>query len=198
MVFDPLGESRRRVFNRRNSRRKKYEEEKEIVEFPKENGVSSSIEEEEDGNNDRRWPSFADEEYIVFSFRKDGAIHMKKERKPSETSENRQTDQKLFCNHREIASTNEEDNTTTTTPLNKLVSLFTSPSFLSMVYFKSVFFFFFLQGNEKEDNIVWPPDEIKEVNHIEPTNDDMGGESVHSNKSDSTTSSSRGSFAFPV
>lgn len=138
MVFDPLGESRRRVFKRRNSRRKKYEEEKEIVEFPKENGVSSSIEEEEDGSNDRRWPSFADEEYIVFSFRKDGAIHMKKERKPSETSENRQTDQKLFCNHREIASTNEEDNTTTTTPLNKLVSLFTSPSFLSMVYFKSV------------------------------------------------------------
>lgn len=128
MVFDPLGESRRREIKRRNSRRKKYKEEKEIVECPKENAVSSIEEEEKDGSNDRRWPSFEDEEYIVFSFRKDGAIHMIKERKPSEVSENQLTDQKVFCNHHDIVSTSEEDNTTTT-PLYKLVSLFICPSF---------------------------------------------------------------------
>lgn len=65
---------------------------------------------------------------------------------------------------------------------------------------KWLFFFFFPQGNEKEDNdveVVWPPDQIKEVNHIEATNDNMGesAESVDSNRSDS---SSAGSFAFPV
>lgn len=87
MVFDPFGENRSREIDRKNSNRKKYEkQEKSSAENPNENIVISR--DTDDGSSERRCPNFAEEEYIVFCFRDDGAIHMIKERRPPEASEN--------------------------------------------------------------------------------------------------------------
>ncbi|KZV21707.1 protein BREAKING OF ASYMMETRY IN THE STOMATAL LINEAGE [Dorcoceras hygrometricum] len=46
---------------------------------------STDDNEVEEGRRDPKWPRFSEEDYIVFCFREDGAIHMINESKPSKT-----------------------------------------------------------------------------------------------------------------
>ncbi|XP_073138144.1 protein BREAKING OF ASYMMETRY IN THE STOMATAL LINEAGE [Henckelia pumila] len=49
------------------------------------NSTNHESESVEEGSRDSKWPRFSEEDYIVFCFREDGAIHMINENKPSKT-----------------------------------------------------------------------------------------------------------------
>lgn len=49
------------------------------------NSTTTNDNEVEEGSRDPKWPRFSEEDYIVFCFREDGAIHMINESKPSKT-----------------------------------------------------------------------------------------------------------------
>lgn len=65
----------------------RYKQKQQSTKKLNENNDSRDLEEKGNENDDEesRWPSFEEEDYIVFCFEEDGAIHMVKEVK-SETS----------------------------------------------------------------------------------------------------------------
>lgn len=83
IVFDPIGEGRRRETDRQKLRRKKSDQERASLESCNQTRNSKKS---EDGRGESSPSCFAEEEYIVFCFRDDGDIQMVKEKRSSEAS----------------------------------------------------------------------------------------------------------------
>ncbi|XP_073269620.1 protein BREAKING OF ASYMMETRY IN THE STOMATAL LINEAGE-like [Primulina huaijiensis] len=141
---------------------------------------------EEGSSRDPKWPRFSEEDYIVFCFREDGAIHMINDSKPSKTyDENnkkfrRQDRAERSCDAIRGGGFDEhvEDTQTDAEEIPILVA----------------------KGEEKWCNEMesdWPEDEIKEIDSatIETKQgfEEESFESCNSNKSDTSTNS----FSFP-
>ncbi|CAI9113372.1 OLC1v1013957C1 [Oldenlandia corymbosa var. corymbosa] len=146
MVFDPIGERRRKQKDEQKQRTKKSNQKKVSVE----NSQKITRKSEEGLSRLSSGSHFKEEEYIVFCFKDDGSIHLGKEKRTSEVSN---------------ATTVEEE------------------------------------GSDDVE-LVWPPDEIKEIDHAGNHGDQAKTlssilsvtESSDSNRSDASS----GSFAFPV
>ncbi|KAM7479797.1 hypothetical protein LguiA_028010 [Lonicera macranthoides] len=176
----------------------RYKQKQQSTKKLNENNDSRDLEEKGNENDDEesRWPSFEEEDYIVFCFEEDGAIHMVKEVK-SETSSrshsrsSRPINRKLSygengkqvnnSKHEAMSMSNEEEKGIypTNEERNSIIS--------------------FKKGKEKAHNHLNTEsivDETKEVNELEITKEckDVSAESSDSTQTDASTSS----FAFPV
>ncbi|CAI9112763.1 OLC1v1013254C1 [Oldenlandia corymbosa var. corymbosa] len=187
ILFDPIGEHKRKQKDEQKKLRKKKTNQRKVSAESSKQITRKSTEEGLSGLSSGS--CFREEEYMVFCFQDDGTIHLVKEKRASEASnatseskqKHRENDENV-CRQSYVDADELSDDKLYNAANGQLEE----------------------EEGRNDMEVVWqPPDEIKEISHIETHSDDQFktlssmlsvADSSDSNRSDASS----GSFAFPV
>ncbi|KAL3512410.1 hypothetical protein ACH5RR_025127 [Cinchona calisaya] len=177
MVFDPIGENRRRETNREKLRRKKRDQERDSLDKSSKRITYNSkrINSDKEGmmmGESSSLSRFDEEEYIVFCFRDDGEIHVVKEKRP--------------CHHDQIDRPKRRSRAVNHLKCDESAAENSNSSHvedITTISDEQV------EGERNDVEVDWPPDEIKDINQTGTPESKMSSvaESSDSNQSDAST-----------